>query len=247
MNNKAISFWLFLLVTVILFTTINADDHLESDHAPSSEDDEPLSASDKATAKANTQSLSIVNNLPRGCCGYGGVDELTQDEVDIITKDPGDSGWLEGIGGLFGVCLIFPILSLALCPFWCLCRCFKCLCCKRSKKEDEDLLDINRLKSYWCPFVFIMLLTVVMVVMSGMAYGVKSYHSLCVHLQLFFILILHLMSSHIMSPTLCISGKHRVQRCIAVPQPRSGRYRWNGFQFMGHCGHCIDRRRCNGR
>ena len=84
-------------IMLILITSVN--------YASSSNDQ---SASNKASSKSSAHSLWLVNNLPR----YKGQDELTKEELDIMTEDTGNSDWLKGIIGYAVVCAIVPILSL---------------------------------------------------------------------------------------------------------------------------------------
>jgi archaellum component FlaC len=119
---------------------------------------------DKANEEANARSLQILENLPR----YQANTELDLADINGI-KDGTDYSYPIGIASVAGACLVIPLLGILICPFWCLCRTCQCCCCKKNPPKSKITA-----KNIWCPYIFMLLLSITMVVMAGIAYSANK-------------------------------------------------------------------------
>jgi len=128
-----------------------------------------ISHQEEANERANAGALKAIQWVPR----FGGDSEMNAED---ITSASSPMAWLDfggerndywvGILSLIAFPMVFVGLSVLVAPFWIVCRCAKCCCCR--KKEPKREVTSCRIYS---PFLLVLSCTIAIIAMAAIAYG----------------------------------------------------------------------------
>ncbi|ETO09635.1 hypothetical protein RFI_27743 [Reticulomyxa filosa] len=122
--------------------------------------------------QANQHSVQILQSLPR----YGEETSIRYGEANWKATT-----YAIGLGSTSVVFLVLAVIGIVVCPFWCACR--SCACCSSSCKP-KALETEPPCFHKWGPYVFVLILSTLMVVFTSVAYdsnknfsyGVVNHH-----------------------------------------------------------------------